>query len=185
MAYRDDKAETRRQIAKFSVDEWISFRKRLEEIECRTDVIQRDKKILKEIILNMKSTAHLAYLARHDEKYSWLKSNRNKPMSVRRIQQILCEYFPEFHIQTTHATTKPIEYKKTRTEQLRLRVEMIDRSRCGRCGATENLEIHHIFPVSLGGTNDKRNMMILCKDCHKLQTDYFRELLKDKMEVAK
>lgn len=180
MGYREEDKNTRHQIARFSVNEWIEFRERYKKIKQKCDVSERDKKILEEIIVNMKSTAQLAYLGQHDNSYEWLKSNRNKPMSVRRIQQILCKYFPEFHIQTTHATTKTIEYKKTRTEQLRLRAEMIDRSRCGRCGATENLEIHRIFPVSLGGTNDKRNMMILCKDCHRLQTDYFRELKKEK-----
>ena len=39
---------------------------------------------------------------------------------------------------------------------------------CNRCGKSENLEIHHIIPVAQWGGNDVNNLMLLCKDCHKI-----------------
>lgn len=37
---------------------------------------------------------------------------------------------------------------------------------CGNCGATENLQIHHIVPLASGGTNRITNLVRLCCDCH-------------------
>ena len=72
--------------------------------------------ILTELIVNMRSTAELAYLAETDENFNWLISNQNRPISTRRIQQILTDYFPEFHIQATHKQNK--KDTKIRTEQI-------------------------------------------------------------------
>lgn len=46
---------------------------------------------------------------------------------------------------------------------------LIDRDgfKCGWCGSKDNLEIDHIIPRSLGGTNDLKNLRILCRDCHR------------------
>lgn len=37
---------------------------------------------------------------------------------------------------------------------------------CGNCGSTEELDIHHIVPISLGGTNRITNLVRLCTSCH-------------------
>ena len=37
---------------------------------------------------------------------------------------------------------------------------------CQNCGTKENLTIDHIKPVSLGGTNESRNLTVLCKSCN-------------------
>lgn len=42
-----------------------------------------------------------------------------------------------------------------------------DGNECLRCGSTENLEIHHIRPVTHGGGDEKDNLATLCADCHK------------------
>lgn len=176
MSYKLNEPNTRKQIARFSVDEWISFRERLNEILMNESIKERDKQILKALIVDMRSTAELAYLAKTDNTFSWLKSNQGKPMSVRRIQQILTDYFPEFHIQTTHKKNKPSQ--QIRTEQNNIRKTMItDESVCGKCGTKANLEIHHMFPVILGGDNDERNLLILCEECHQETTNYIREKL--------
>lgn len=41
-----------------------------------------------------------------------------------------------------------------------------DNNKCQRCGSTENLEVHHIIPVSQGGGKDDSNFCTLCSDCH-------------------
>ena len=43
---------------------------------------------------------------------------------------------------------------------------------CERCAKDEKVtpaeEVHHIKPLSHGGTNDEDNLMSLCKSCHSL-----------------
>ena len=172
MGFRENKADTRKHRPKFSVNEWFEFKERLEMLQKETLIrCERDSKILTEIIINQKSTAELAYLARTNDEYSWLKSNQGKPISVRRIQQILTDYFPEFHIQTTHKQNNP--RMKARHEQLRLRKMMItENSCCAICSSKENLELHHMIPLAIGGDNDDRNLIILCKCCHKQVSNY-------------
>lgn len=43
-----------------------------------------------------------------------------------------------------------------------------DGYRCGNCGLTTNLHVHHIVPLSKGGTNQLNNLRTLCRDCHTL-----------------
>jgi 5-methylcytosine-specific restriction endonuclease McrA len=37
---------------------------------------------------------------------------------------------------------------------------------CAVCGAKVGLELHHIMPLAMGGTNDIENMMVLCHEHH-------------------
>jgi len=48
----------------------------------------------------------------------------------------------------------------------RERVYARDRGRCRKCGATEDLTIDHIRPLSKGGKNAIANMQTLCWDCN-------------------
>lgn len=176
MSYNFNEEQTRNFLPRFSVDEWIEFRERLNMLIENNLVTERDGKLLTEIIVNMKSTAQLAYLARTDETYDWVCSNQGKPMSVRRIQQILTQHFPEFHIHRTHK--KENKNQKIRNEQTRMREVLITPdSCCGKCGCKENLEIHHLMPVLFGGDNDIRNLIILCSKCHDDASGYFKHRL--------
>lgn len=42
--------------------------------------------------------------------------------------------------------------------------------KCELCGnpVEESLEVHHIFPVSQGGTHVEDNLVVLCASCHKV-----------------
>ena len=59
---------------------------------------------------------------------------------------------------------------KVRNEQNQLRKSTLKPllTTCEKCGKTNcKTEIHHIVsPLNLGG-NEKENLLILCKDCHK------------------
>ena len=37
---------------------------------------------------------------------------------------------------------------------------------CVNCGSTDNLHLHHIVPLALGGTNNLGNVSIVCGKCH-------------------
>lgn len=39
-------------------------------------------------------------------------------------------------------------------------------TQCHICGATENLQLHHIIPLSNGGENKACNLLTLCGNCH-------------------
>ena len=54
-------------------------------------------------------------------------------------------------------------------ERPELSKEVSDRARhhCTECGATdEELHVHHILPLSQGGTHDPDNLITLCRRCH-------------------
>jgi len=62
--------------------------------------------------------------------------------------------------------------RNTSTIPPRIRREILarDRHRCRRkgCNHTRFLDIHHIVPRAEGGTNDPRNLVTLCRACHRL-----------------
>ena len=41
-----------------------------------------------------------------------------------------------------------------------------DRHRCTDCAKAGRLEVHHVRPISWGGTNDAENLKTLCRQCH-------------------
>lgn len=41
-----------------------------------------------------------------------------------------------------------------------------DLGKCRLCGSSENTQVHHITPKSIGGTNHEYNLITLCKLCH-------------------
>ena len=51
-------------------------------------------------------------------------------------------------------------------ESLRSSALSRDGHRCGNCGSTNNLHVHHIVPMSKGGSNILSNLRTLCEDCH-------------------
>ena len=44
---------------------------------------------------------------------------------------------------------------------------MRDNNLCEWCASNKNLTIDHITPKSQGGGDDKYNLRVLCKNCHK------------------
>lgn len=48
----------------------------------------------------------------------------------------------------------------------RRRAIIRDGNRCVYCGAKTELHVHHIRPLSRGGTNAAHNLITLCRRCH-------------------
>lgn len=47
---------------------------------------------------------------------------------------------------------------------------------CYMCGASDcKLDVHHIVPISAGGTNESWNLMTLCESCHRTAEAYTRQ----------
>lgn len=66
--------------------------------------------------------------------------------------------------------TVPID-PKTRIVLVRISSEVRkyvfdrDDGQCQHCGATQNLELDHIIPLSRGGLNTEKNLQVLCTPC--------------------
>lgn len=56
--------------------------------------------------------------------------------------------------------------KASQWRQTRMVVLKRDGHRCRACSASHGLEVHHVVMRSLGGTDDARNLIALCRSCH-------------------
>lgn len=45
-------------------------------------------------------------------------------------------------------------------------LRLIPKKKCEKCPATKDLTLHHKKLRSEGGGNNKRNIQVLCRDCH-------------------
>ena len=50
--------------------------------------------------------------------------------------------------------------------------------KCEACGVTVNLEVHHIKPRRDGGSNEPKNLRVLCVQCHAKEDPYRRRFLR-------
>lgn len=57
--------------------------------------------------------------------------------------------------------------KRYNTEYNEARKMTKDRPRiCVNCGSAEDIEMHHVVPLSEGGNNVDSNIVMLCRECH-------------------
>jgi hypothetical protein len=59
-----------------------------------------------------------------------------------------------------------------------------DNYRCTECGASQDLEVHHIVPRRLGGPDEPSNLVTLCAACHSRQHETFQESPADQSSAA-
>lgn len=106
--------------------------------------------------------------------------NHGQPLSATQILRIIYSYFPEFkgRNQKSTAWNKRVEHMRIREKQASPHIKQ-----CAFCGSQNNLEEHHMIPLYLGGTNDDRNLVFLCHDCHKTVSSYQAKLRKRKEAI--
>jgi len=51
-------------------------------------------------------------------------------------------------------------------ERMRYALAQSKPQECANCGSAYHLELHHIVPIALGGTNRLANLVMLCEPCH-------------------
>lgn len=105
-------------------------------------------------------------------------SNQGKPMSIRRIQQIITQYVPDYY-ECRKKQQKSQEYKKIRAEQAEVKKKLYlqNGGKCAVCGE-DDAELHHMIPLKFGGDNDPANLILLCRSCHDRASIYAEKLLK-------
>lgn len=127
------------------------------------------KLILQLAFIDGLSTTEIAEIAQTDSR---LISRNHKPVSCRRIQQIIADEIPDYNAYRKRGQNKMHADHHTYARNHK-------KVRCGKCGSTQKLEWHHMIPAFQGGTADERNMICLCSDCHRAVTDYQREKFPD------
>lgn len=120
----------------------------------------RTRGILEDVFIHEMSCVEVS----HSGKYL---SNRNKVISVRMVQQIVAEFYPDYY----NIRRKP--KKNIRCDLIDVKYSLIDKRgcRCEKCGKRGiRLELDHIIPIKEGGTNEEENLQLLCRPCHLKKT---------------
>lgn len=131
----------------------------------KNSIEKRNKKILEYAFIQNKTAVEISKL---NDKDIICYSNRakGKQLSNVEVSRVIRSY------DLVH--TKRIDYSKRNNYERRKEItkklqsgEIKKPLICGCCGNKENLELHHIIPISLGGTDDYYNLIYLCFNCHK------------------
>lgn len=132
----------------------------------------RDKIILELAFVHGLTTTEIAEIAKTRDD---LISRNHRPISVRRIQQIILKYVPDANAYQDHSQRFKQHgdhgYFATHHKK----------ERCANCASAEQLEWHHMIPAVLGGTAEPENMICLCHDCHAAVTAYHRRIMPEIM----
>lgn len=131
----------------------------------------RDKTILTLAFIHGLTTTEICMLAKERAD---LSSRNHKPISRRRIQQIILLYVPDANSYQDHS-----QKEKPHNDHNRFAWNH-QKERCALCGETDRLEWHHMIPAALGGTAEPENMVCLCHGCHQAVSAYQRRLMPDK-----
>ncbi len=69
--------------------------------------------------------------------------------------------------------TRKVEGNPSRhiPREVRQRVWQIYGGKCAECSSTDYLEYDHIIPHAKGGSNDERNVQLLCRKCNLAKSD--------------
>lgn len=156
------------------------IKRMIQKIKPKTEQEKKELAILQAVFVEGVNPAELA---RQERFYS----NRGKPMSIRRIQQIITQYVPDYY-ECRRKPVKNAEYARIRAEQAEIRKQLYlqNGGKCAVCGA-DNAELHHMIPLAFGGDNDPTNMIFLCKPCHDRVSAYGNRVLRQRKtsEAAK
>lgn len=155
-------------------DMWKAIPKeRMKEIRRQVQAMpkSRDRTILLLAFVHGLTTTEIEQIAKDRDD---LQSRNHRPISRRRIQQIILLYVPDANDYQDHSQ------KDKPHNDHGAWYWSHEKTRCANCGSTERLEWHHMIPASLGGTAEEYNMICLCHDCHQAVTAYHRRLFPDK-----
>lgn len=132
----------------------------------------RDKIILELAFVHGLTTTEIAEIAKTRDD---LMSRNHRPISRRRVQQVILKYVTDANAYQDHSQRfkqhSDHGYFSTHHKK----------ERCANCGSTEQLEWHHMIPAVLGGTAEPENMICLCHGCHAAVTAYHRRIMPEIM----
>jgi predicted HNH restriction endonuclease len=78
------------------------------------------------------------------------------------VSMLLTQYRRQFKLEGNEIVKK-IRRKLTEQEKHYI---IKKRKKCEECGDPNFLTVHHIKPISHGGTHEEKNLKVLCQKCH-------------------
>lgn len=153
----------------------ITFEERIHSVKefekIKEEICDRDRKILQYFLCdNLSASA----ISRKNDPDIICIGNRSKgkPLSPGSILKIVYNYFPDLKKPKKNRTDdKRVELIRNRQKKKSAHIKT-----CAFCGNDDRLEEHHMIPLMMGGTNDERNLIFLCHECHIQVTRYQMEL---------
>lgn len=150
----------------------------LRDFNAITDEERRTKKILTYFLCDNISAQAIAK-KQDPEIVSFSNRHKGMPLHTVSILRIIYSYFPQFQGRNQSIEgNKRVEHIRKREKQ-----ESPHIRQCAFCGSRNDLEEHHMIPLYLGGTNDDRNLVFLCRDCHKTVSSYQAKLRQRKEAI--
>ena len=152
-----------------TITERIQASKYVEAMPDKTPEQRRAKTVLT-LFVNENMSASAISRLKHPDIVCMSNISFGKPLSASSILEIIYQHFPD--------------WRKRQKNMLNMRTDLIRRRqhtqsphvrRCAFCGCENNLEEHHMIPLFMGGTNDERNLVFLCHDCHTQVSVYQRK----------
>lgn len=142
------------------------------------EIGKRDKVVLEKFFVDRLTYTGIAAL--NDPRILSLGNrSKGKQLTCTQISRIVYKYFPA--VKNVPAK-KPKNEERYRLMKARIKEPSPHVKRCAFCGSKDRLEEHHMIPLAMGGTNDNRNLVFLCSECHKQVTKYQTNLLRSAFE---
>ena len=108
-----------------------------------------------------------AMLERERQERAAAATNEHQSVEQERETRLRAEYeayLPSYEVWLREI--RPAIVRAGLTEELRWEIIERDGHTCQECGSKKFLTVDHVFPVSLGGTNDPTNLQTLCRPCN-------------------
>lgn len=136
----------------------------IEKMNPQNEIEKRNKYILElAFVHNLSASA----IARLNDSMVVGHGNRSKgePLTNVQITRIINSYDLIREKKHDYAARNHYHERKNLTNS-RQKGEIKKPKICGCCGSKEQLELHHIVPLELGGNNEFYNLLYLCRGCH-------------------
>lgn len=147
------------------------IRRFIDNFNPHNEMEKRDLKILKYAFIDGLSASAI-YRKCDQDLVAFGNRSKNKPLTVTSICRIINNYCRDFDMtRLTSKNRKRVQLMRKREKCPSKHIHM-----CAFCGNKDNLEEHHMIPLSFGGDNNDLNLVFLCKKCHKEVTAYHNKL---------
>ncbi len=168
MGYKGPKG---RNISNKNLNEIYNF---INNFQPKSEVEERNLIILKYAYIDNLS-AESIYKLKNPKLISISNHDKDEFLSAGSIRRVIKSY--DLVYEKTDTTTNNVKKRNKSYSSFKKEKEYRPKI-CACCGTRNNLNLHHIIPFSIGGTNEYYNLVYLCEDCHKKIHKMMNENLK-------